>query len=81
MDEDATLADGRRTAVGIATDGRGRVYVAGGDNRASGESPEADAPDFWIYDADGDLLAALRMPVEGPVFLNDVAVGPTVRPT
>src|SRR4051794_10293648 len=33
LDEKAALADGRRTAVGLATDSRGRVYVAGGDNR------------------------------------------------
>jgi sugar lactone lactonase YvrE len=75
LDEKAALADGRRTAVGLATDSRGRVYVAGGDNRTqAGAAP--DAPDFWVYDEDGDLLAALRMPVDGPVFLNDVVVGP-----
>ena len=35
-----------------------------------------DDPDFWIYDDDGDLLAALRVPADDPVFLNDVVVGP-----
>jgi sugar lactone lactonase YvrE len=75
LDENRALADGRRTAAGIATDGNGRVYVAGGGNRTEEGAP-ADAPDFWVYDADRDLLAALRMPVEGAVFLNDVVVGP-----
>ncbi|MGY1828281.1 SMP-30/gluconolactonase/LRE family protein [Blastococcus sp. SYSU DS0541] len=75
LDEDDALADGRRVAVGIATDRRERVYVAGGDNRTQDGAP-ADAPDFWIYDDDRDLLAALRMPVDGPLFLNDVVIGP-----
>jgi sugar lactone lactonase YvrE len=75
LDEDAALAAGRRTAVGIATDRSGRVYVAGGGNRTAEGAP-ADAPDFWVYDDNRDLLAALRMPVEGKVFLNDVVVGP-----
>ncbi|MCF6743487.1 gluconolaconase [Blastococcus sp. KM273128] len=75
LDEDAALADGRRTAVGIATDRRERVFVAGGDNRTQEGAP-ADAPDLWVYDDDRHLLAALRMPVDGPLFLNDVAVGP-----
>jgi glucose/arabinose dehydrogenase len=61
--------------VGIATDRSGRVYVAGGGNRTAEGAP-ADAPDFWVYDDDRGLLAALRMPVEGRVFLNDVVVGP-----
>ncbi len=74
LDEDTALADGRRTAVGIATDRRGRVFVAGGGNRTAEGAP-ADAPDFWVYD-DGELLAALRMPVDGGLFLNDVVVGP-----
>jgi hypothetical protein len=73
LDEDDAVADGRRTAVGIASDRRGRLYVAGGDNRTEAG---ADAPDFWVYDDDRELIAALRMPVEGPVFLNDVVVGP-----
>jgi hypothetical protein len=75
LDEDTALADGRRTAIGIATDRRGRVYVAGGGNRTAEGAP-ADAPDFWVYDDDGELLAALRMPVDGGLFLNDVVVGP-----
>ena len=75
LDEDDASADGRRTAVGIATDRRDRVFVAGGDNRTEDGAP-ADAPDFWVYDDDRDLLAALRMPVDGPLFLNDVVVGP-----
>ncbi|MCF6509963.1 gluconolaconase [Blastococcus sp. MG754426] len=75
LDEDAALADGRRTAVGIATDRRERVFVAGGDNRTQEGAP-ADAPDLWVYDDDRHLLAALRMPVDGPLFLNDVVVGP-----
>jgi sugar lactone lactonase YvrE len=72
-DADEALADGRTAAVGIATDRRGRVYVAGGGNRTG---KAADAPDFWVYDDDGELLASLRMPVDGPLFLNDVVVGP-----
>ena len=75
LDEDAALRDGRTTATGIATDRHGRVYVAGGSNRTAAGAA-TDAPDFWVYDEDGDLLAALRMPVEGAVFLNDVVVGP-----
>ncbi|WP_369135232.1 SMP-30/gluconolactonase/LRE family protein [Modestobacter sp. I12A-02662] len=75
LDEDAALADGRRTAIGIATDRRGRVFVAGGGNRTAEGAP-ADAPDSWVYDDDGQLLAALRMPVDGGLFLNDVVVGP-----
>jgi sugar lactone lactonase YvrE len=75
LDEDDALAAGRTTAVGIATDRSGRVHIAGGGNRNEEGAP-ADAPDFWVHDADGDLLAALRMPVEGRVFLNDVVVGP-----
>ncbi|MGY1603099.1 SMP-30/gluconolactonase/LRE family protein [Geodermatophilus sp. SYSU D00815] len=74
IDEEAALADGRRTAVGIATDHRGRVFVAGGDNRTLVGT--AEAPDFWIYDDDRELITALRMPVAGEVFLNDVVVGP-----
>src|SRR4051812_29157766 len=67
LDEADALAVGRRTAVGIATDRSGRVYVAGGANRAAAGAP-ADAPDFWVHDDDRDLLAALRMPVDGGVF-------------
>jgi sugar lactone lactonase YvrE len=75
LDEDAAARDGRSIAVGVATDSEGRVFVAGGGNRTQ-PGAAADAPDFWIYDDDGDLLAALRMPVDGAVFLNDVVVGP-----
>ena len=33
LDADDARRDGRRAAVGLATDHRGRVYIAGGDNR------------------------------------------------
>jgi sugar lactone lactonase YvrE len=72
---DDAAEDGRRAAVGLATDDRDRVYVAGGDN-ATQPDAAPDDPDFWVYDEDGDLLAALRVPSDGPVFLNDVVVGP-----
>jgi sugar lactone lactonase YvrE len=75
LDADDARADGRTIAVGIATDRRGRVYVAGGGNRTAAGAA-ADAPDLWIYDEDRELLAALRMPVDDVVFLNDVVVGP-----
>ena len=75
LDADDALRDGRRAAIGLATDHRDRVYVAGGDN-ATQPDAAADDPDFWVYDEDGDLLAALRVPADGPVFLNDVVVGP-----
>lgn len=63
-------ADGRFTARGITTDAAGRVYVAGGPNGIG-----TDRPDLWVYDADGGLLAALRVGVDN-AFLNDVAIGP-----
>ena len=75
IDADDALTDGRRSAVGLATDHRDRLYVAGGEN-ATQPAAGADDPDFWIYDEDGELLAALRVPADGPVFLNDVVVGP-----
>src|SRR5688500_15877581 len=75
LDADDAAEDGRRLAVGLATDHHDRVYVAGGDN-ATQPDAAADDPDFWIYDDDGDLLAALRVPADDPVFLNDVVVGP-----
>ena len=75
LDEADALAAGRTTAVGIATDRSGRVHIAGGGNRTE-EGASTGAPDFWIHDADGDLLAAVRMPVEDRAFLNDVVVGP-----
>jgi hypothetical protein len=62
--------DGRFTARGITVDRAGRVYVAGGPNGIG-----TDRPDLWVYDADGTLLAALRVPGD-EVFLNDVAIGP-----
>ena len=75
LDEEDAQESGRTTAVGIATDPDGRVYLAGGNNRSL-PGAAADAPDFWVYGDDGDLLASLRMPVDGTVFLNDVVVGP-----
>lgn len=63
--------DGRYTARGMTVDGHGRLYVAGGPN--STDNP--GAPDLWVYDRDGTLLAALNVPVMG-AFINDVAMGP-----
>jgi sugar lactone lactonase YvrE len=63
-------ADGRTTARGITTDRHGRVYIAGGPNGL-----DNDRPDLWVYDADGTLLAALRVDV-ADAFLNDVTIGP-----
>lgn len=62
--------DGRFTARGITVDGQGRVYVAGGPNGLG-----TGRPDLWVYEADGTLLAALRVPAQD-AFLNDVAIGP-----
>lgn len=62
--------DGRFTARGITVDDRGRVYIAGGPNGTDNERP-----DLWVYDRDGSLLAALRVP-DNEAFLNDVAIGP-----
>lgn len=62
--------DGRSTARGITVDGQGRVYVAGGPNGLG-----TGRPDLWVYDAEGMLLAALRVP-GSDAFLNDVAIGP-----
>lgn len=61
--------DGRHTARGVTVDGAGRVYVAGGPNGLG-----TGRPDLWVYDVDGTLLAALRVPGQD-VFLNDVAIG------
>jgi sugar lactone lactonase YvrE len=58
--------DGRTTAVGLALDDAGRLYIAGG---ATGRG--------YVYDtATGDLLAALQLtdPADGPTFVNDVVV-------
>jgi streptogramin lyase len=63
-------ADGRFTARGITTDAAGRVYIAGGPNGLG-----TGRPDVWVYDANGSLLAALRMPSDN-AFVNDVAIGP-----
>jgi len=62
---------GRYTARGITVDGAGNVYVAGGPNGIG-----TGRPDLWVYDKDGDLLAALRVPGIADAFLNDVAIGP-----
>jgi sugar lactone lactonase YvrE len=75
LDADDADEDGRCAAVGLATDYRNGVYVAGGDD-ATQPDAAPDDPDFWVYDEDGDLLAALRVPSDGPVFLDDVVVGP-----
>ena len=63
-------ADGRTTARGITVDRENRVYIAGGPNGIGN-----DRPDLWVYEADGTLLAALRVGVAN-AFLNDVAIGP-----
>ncbi|MEV0802084.1 SMP-30/gluconolactonase/LRE family protein [Kribbella sp. NPDC050281] len=64
-------ADGRWTARGVTVDSHGRVYVAGGPNGID----HPGAPDLWVYDRDGKLLAALHTGVPN-AFLNDVVVGP-----
>ncbi|GAB2599803.1 SMP-30/gluconolactonase/LRE family protein [Kribbella endophytica] len=63
--------DGRWTARGVTVDARGRVYVAGGPNSID----HPGAPDLWVYDRDGKLLAALRTGVPN-AFLNDLVIGP-----
>ncbi|GAA4816365.1 SMP-30/gluconolactonase/LRE family protein [Nocardioides caeni] len=68
LDGDGT--DGRYTARGITVDRQGRVYVAGGPNGIG-----TGRPDLWVYDKDGELLAALRVPGTADAFLNDVAIG------
>jgi sugar lactone lactonase YvrE len=68
---DGDGADGRFTARGVTVDNAGRVYIAGGPNAIE----HADAPDLWVYNRDGRLLAALRTGVPN-AFLNDVAIGP-----
>ena len=62
--------DGRYTARGITVDDEGNVYVAGGPNGIG-----TGRPDLWVYDKDGALLAALRVPGTPDAFLNDVAIG------
>ncbi len=63
--------DGRWTARGVTVDALGRVYVAGGPNGID----HPGAPDLWVYDRSGRLLAALRTGVPN-AFLNDLAIGP-----
>ncbi|MGW1339449.1 SMP-30/gluconolactonase/LRE family protein [Kribbella sp. NPDC002412] len=63
--------DGRWTARGVTVDSEGRVYVAGGPNGID----HPGAPDLWVYDRSGRLLAALRTGVPN-AFLNDVVIGP-----
>lgn len=63
--------DGRYTARGVTVDRAGNVYVAGGPNGIG----NPDRPDLWVYDEDGELLAALRVPGTPDAFLNDVAIG------
>ena len=63
--------DGRWTARGVNVDSQGRVYVAGGPNGID----HPGAPDLWVYDRDGQLLAALRTGVPN-AFLNDLVIGP-----
>ncbi len=62
--------DGRFTARGVTVDRDGNVYVAGGPNGIG-----TGRPDLWVYDREGDLLAALRVPGTADAFLNDVAIG------
>ncbi|WP_022888676.1 SMP-30/gluconolactonase/LRE family protein [Agromyces italicus] len=63
--------DGRYTARGVTVDRAGNVYVAGGPNGLG----NPDRPELWVYDEDGELLAALRVPGTSDAFLNDVAIG------
>lgn len=63
--------DGRFTARGITVDDEGNVYVAGGPNGIG-----TGRPDLWVYDKEGTLLTALRVPGTADAFLNDVAIGP-----
>ncbi len=63
-------ADGRFTARGITTDRDDRIYIAGGPNGIG-----TGRPDLWVYEADGALLAALRVD-EPNAFINDVIIGP-----
>ncbi|ONI73597.1 gluconolaconase [Kribbella sp. ALI-6-A] len=63
--------DQRWTARGVTVDAHGRVYVAGGPNGID----HPGAPDLWVYDRAGKLLAALRTGVPN-AFLNDLVIGP-----
>lgn len=57
--------DGRTVALGMAVDGEGRVFVAGG---ATGT--------IAVLDAEGSPLAMLETPGADATFINDVAVAP-----
>jgi sugar lactone lactonase YvrE len=60
-------AGGRTTADGLAVDGRGRLFVAGG---STGKA-------FVLSAADGRTLQVLdSRPGAGPTFVNDVALAP-----
>ncbi|MFF5794363.1 SBBP repeat-containing protein [Paeniglutamicibacter sp. NPDC012692] len=61
--------DGRFTARGITVDRAGNIYIAGGPNGIGN-----DRPDLWVYNAKGELQAALKAPGTD-VFLNDVVIG------
>ena len=63
-------ADDRFTARGITTDTDDRIYIAGGPNGI-----DTERPDMWVYDPDGELLAALKVEASN-AFINDVAIGP-----
>lgn len=62
-------ADDRTTARGMTVDDQGRLYIAGGPNGLG-----TGRPDVWVYSAEGELLARLRMPASD-VFVNDVTIG------
>jgi Cu-Zn family superoxide dismutase len=58
--------DGRTTAVGVAVDREGRLYVAGG---ATGK--------VFVYDSSsGDLVGVWTTPAAPAIFLNDLVVAP-----
>lgn len=63
--------DGRFTARGITVDRQGRVFIAGGPNGIA----QPDAPDVWVYDRHGRLLASFDLG-DPDAFVNDVAIGP-----
>ena len=55
--------DGRTTAIGVAVDGSGRLFIAGGGTGTA-----------WVYDStSGDLLGRFTTPA-GATFLNDIAI-------
>jgi sugar lactone lactonase YvrE len=56
-------SDGRTTAIGVAVDGDGRLFVAGGGTGT-----------VWVYDSTSrDLLGRFTTPA-GTTFLNDIAI-------